>query len=93
VWLAGGRSLYDTFGFEWTLLRLRRDTAVAADIAKAARGLGLDLTVVDSDRDGVRDLYAADAALIRPDQVVAWRGSARCDAREVVARVSGQSKP
>lgn len=90
LWLADGRSFYDTFGFEWTLLRLRRDSPVAEDIAKAARSLGLDLTVVDMDRDDARDLYEADAALIRPDQIVAWRGTAPCDARQVVARVSGQ---
>ena len=90
LWLADGRSLYDTFGFEWTLLRLRRDSPVAEDVAKAARSLGLDLTVVDVDRDDARDLYEADAALIRPDQIVAWRGTAHCDALQVVARVSGQ---
>ncbi|HEX5957517.1 MAG TPA: FAD-dependent monooxygenase, partial [Hyphomicrobiaceae bacterium] len=89
VWLADGRSLYDTFGFEWTLLQLRRDSQVADDIAKAARALGLDLTVVRIERDDLRDLYGADAALIRPDQVVAWRGSMPCDALAVVARASG----
>jgi 2-polyprenyl-6-methoxyphenol hydroxylase-like FAD-dependent oxidoreductase len=91
LWLADGRSLYDTFGFEWTLLCLRRGSPVAEDIAGAARSLGLDLTVVDVDRDDARDLYKADAALIRPDQVVAWRGSARCDALQAVARVSGRA--
>jgi 2-polyprenyl-6-methoxyphenol hydroxylase-like FAD-dependent oxidoreductase len=96
VWLDDGRSLYDTFGFEWTLLRLRRDSAVAGDIAKAARSLGLDLTEVNVDRDDLRDFYAADAALIRPDQVVAWRGSAGSkalgDAMDVVAKASGAKK-
>jgi hypothetical protein len=87
--LTDGRSLYDTFGFEWTLLRMRRDSPVAEDIAKAARGLALDLTVVDLD-DDARDLYEADAALIRPDQIVAWRGSGPCDALQAVARMSGQ---
>jgi 2-polyprenyl-6-methoxyphenol hydroxylase-like FAD-dependent oxidoreductase len=90
LWLADGRSLYDTFGFEWTLLRLRRDSAVAEDIANAARRLSLDLTVVDVDRDDARELYEADAALIRPDQVVAWRGTARCDALQTVGRASGR---
>jgi 2-polyprenyl-6-methoxyphenol hydroxylase-like FAD-dependent oxidoreductase len=91
LWFTDGRSLYDTFGFEWTLLRLRRDSPVAEDIAKAARGLALDLTVVDLD-DDARDLYEADAALIRPDQIVAWRGSRPCDALQVVARMSGQHR-
>ena len=89
LWLPDGRSLYDTFGFEWTLLRMRRNSAVAEDIAKAAYSIGLDLTVVDVDRDEARDLYEADAALIRPDQIVAWRGSAPCDALQVIARVTG----
>jgi 2-polyprenyl-6-methoxyphenol hydroxylase-like FAD-dependent oxidoreductase len=90
LWLADGRSLYDTFGFEWTLLRLRRDSPVAEDIAKAARSLSLDLTVVDLDRADAREFYEADAALIRPDQIVAWRGTARCDALQVVAQVLGR---
>jgi 2-polyprenyl-6-methoxyphenol hydroxylase-like FAD-dependent oxidoreductase len=91
LWLAEGRSLYDTFGFEWTLLRLRRGSRVAEEIAHAGRNLGLDLTIVDIDRADARDLYDADAALIRPDQIVAWRGSAPCDAFEVMARVSGHA--
>jgi 2-polyprenyl-6-methoxyphenol hydroxylase-like FAD-dependent oxidoreductase len=92
LWLADGRSLYDTFGFEWTLLRLCRGSPVAEDIADAAYALGLDLTIVDVDRDDVRDLYGADAVLIRPDQVVAWRGMAACDALKVVATASGQNR-
>ena len=90
LWLADGRSLYDTFGFEWTLLRFRRNSAVAEDIAKAAHTIGLNLTVVDVEHPDARDLYEADAALIRPDQIVAWRGTARCDALQVVTRVTGQ---
>jgi 2-polyprenyl-6-methoxyphenol hydroxylase-like FAD-dependent oxidoreductase len=91
LWLADGRSLYDLFGFEWTLLRLRPDCPAATDIAQAARAVGLSLTVVDVEHDDARDLYEADAALIRPDQIVAWRGSSICDARSVVAKVSGRS--
>jgi hypothetical protein len=90
LWLADGRSLYDTFGFEWTLLRLRPGSRVADNMAKAARGLGLDLAVVDVDREDARDLYEADAALIRPDQIVAWRGSGNCDADQAVTTASGQ---
>jgi hypothetical protein len=90
LWLADGSSLYDLFGFEWTLLRLRRGSRVAEDIASAARSIGLDLTMVDVHRDDARDLYGADAALIRPDQIVAWRGSAPCDALQVVAQATGQ---
>jgi hypothetical protein len=33
----------------------------------------LDLKVVDVDDEEARDLYESDLALIRPDQIVAWR--------------------
>jgi hypothetical protein len=35
----------------------------------------MPLTVVDRSEEELRDLYAADLALIRPDQIVAWRGN------------------
>jgi hypothetical protein len=36
-----------------------------------------------------RDLYAADLALIRPDQIVAWRGVDAGPADDVLAAVTG----
>jgi 2-polyprenyl-6-methoxyphenol hydroxylase-like FAD-dependent oxidoreductase len=89
LWLADGRSLYDLFGFEWTLLRFRPDREPATEIAEAARAAGLDLQIVDLPREDARDLYEADAALIRPDQIVAWRGGASSDAASLIAKVSG----
>jgi hypothetical protein len=70
AWLADGVSLYDRFGFEWTLLQF-------GDVvpAEAVRALGGDVKLVTLPRS-LRDLYEADLALIRPDQIVAWRGSA-----------------
>jgi hypothetical protein len=32
------------------------------------------LSVVDLPQEELRDLYDADLAVIRPDQIVAWRG-------------------
>ncbi|MCG2591714.1 FAD-dependent oxidoreductase [Ramlibacter sp. XY19] len=71
AWLADGRSLYDTFGPEWTLLVLGGD---APDVAPFTR-LGLDLAVVRHEDPALRALYEAPLVLIRPDQVVAWRGA------------------
>ena len=42
------------------------------------------------DTDEARDLYGADLALIRPDQVVAWRGNSDADAETVIATVTGR---
>jgi len=92
LWLADGRSLFDTFGFEWTLLRLDRLRAPSVDAwRRSASELGLDLTFVDLDSEEVRDLYAADLALIRPDQVVAWRGNGRdASPLAILAQVTGR---
>lgn len=50
AWLADGRSLFDLFGFEWTLLVLRdsADEPAPATVGfeAAARSLGVDLKVV-----------------------------------------------
>ena len=89
VWLDDGRSLYDALGFEFTLLRLGADPADAGPFVAAARELGLPLAVVDVAANDVRDLYNADLALIRPDQIVAWRGNAIADAESVLRRVVG----
>jgi hypothetical protein len=74
-WGENGVSLYDLFGFEWTLLKFDRAEPDVAPMRDAARALGADLKIVVLPRD-LRDLYEADLVLIRPDQVVAWRGSA-----------------
>jgi 2-polyprenyl-6-methoxyphenol hydroxylase-like FAD-dependent oxidoreductase len=89
LWLGDGVSLYDRFGFEWTLLQFAGDSAAADRWQQAARLLDLPLTVLPLASDEARDLYAADLALIRPDQVVAWRGCGGCDPQAVLQRLLG----
>jgi hypothetical protein len=89
LWLADGRSLYDALGFEFTLLRLGKKPPAATAFEAAAASLGLPLAVVDVATDEVRELYRADLALIRPDQIVAWRGNSTSDAQRVLRIVSG----
>jgi 2-polyprenyl-6-methoxyphenol hydroxylase-like FAD-dependent oxidoreductase len=86
LWLAAKESIYDRFGFEWTLLRLSRTADGRRIIAKAASA-GLDLHVVDLDE--ARDLYQADLVLVRPDQIVAWRGNSDEATAELFRRVLG----
>jgi hypothetical protein len=45
--------------------------------------------VVSVPGDEARDIYQADLALIRPDQIVAWRGNSSADAAAVLRRASG----
>ena len=88
LWLEDGGSLFDMFGFEFTLLRLSgtRDTD---SLVKAAADVGLPLAVADVPGDDVRDLYQADLALIRPDQSVAWRGNNAADPMGLIDVVRG----
>ncbi|HEX7970207.1 MAG TPA: FAD-dependent oxidoreductase [Stellaceae bacterium] len=89
LWLKDGRSLFDAFGFEWTLLRLGPIAPASEAFARAAARLGLDLTVLDLPGDEARDLYRADLALVRPDQIVAWRGNIAAGATDVLRRAAG----
>ena len=90
LWLDDGRSLYDALGFEFTLLRLGQRAPDAAPLVRAAAAPGMPLTVVDVAEDRARDLYESDLALIRPDQVVAWRGNRLPDdPAALLAKVTG----
>ncbi|MGA7455577.1 MAG: FAD-dependent monooxygenase [Rhodoplanes sp.] len=88
LWLSAEQSLYDTFDFEWTLLRLSRETT-GQRMVRAATNAGLCLKTVDLLRDDARDLYQADLALIRPDQIVAWRGNSDEAGAEIIEGVLG----
>jgi 2-polyprenyl-6-methoxyphenol hydroxylase-like FAD-dependent oxidoreductase len=84
LWLADGRSLYDLFGFEWTLLRIGRSDEDGAPFVAAAAQAGIDLKMVDLPLQEARELYEADLVLIRPDQIVAWRGNSSVEPEQVL---------
>jgi hypothetical protein len=67
--------LYDLLGFEWTVLQFDDVVSGRGQLGEMARALGADLKLLTLPSH-LRDLYEADLALIRPDQIVAWRGSA-----------------
>ena len=91
LWLSDGRSLYDTFGFEFTLLRLGTKPPAATPFVAAAAALGLPLSIVDVASEEARELYQCDLALIRPDQIVAWRGNSTAESTRVLRQASGHS--
>jgi hypothetical protein len=88
-WLGPGHSLYDELGFEWTLLRLGSDAPRADSFEAAAKAHAIDLHVADIPSDDVRALYEKPLALIRPDQVVAWRGAEPRDLDAVFCKLLG----
>jgi 2-polyprenyl-6-methoxyphenol hydroxylase-like FAD-dependent oxidoreductase len=90
AWLDGSQSLFDRFGFEWTLLRLGESAPPAQRLVAAAAVTGMQLTIVHVASDALRDFYEAPLALIRPDQIVAWRGTDDENASDVIAKVLGR---
>jgi 2-polyprenyl-6-methoxyphenol hydroxylase-like FAD-dependent oxidoreductase len=89
AWLSDGRSLYDTFHTEWTLLVLGPERADTTAFERAAHAMGMDLKVVHQPSGEILALYEAPMALIRPDQIVAWRGHDAHPAHAVLAQVLG----
>ena len=51
----------------------------------------MELKVVDSATSKLKSLYQATLVLIRPDQIVAWRGSADAQAQFVIDTVLGRA--
>jgi hypothetical protein len=88
LWLPDGRSLYDVLGFEFTLLVLG-GAARGEAFGAAADQMKMPFAVVPLQAEGVRELYGADLALIRPDQIVAWRGNSEAGAEHVLRRAAG----
>ncbi|MBY5503094.1 FAD-dependent oxidoreductase [Rhizobium leguminosarum] len=89
IWLNSQTSLFDRFGFEWTLLRLCPSSSPGTEFVTAARMAGMDLTVVDIKEDQLRAIYREPLVLIRPDQVIAWRGDGDGDAVQIIETVLG----
>ncbi|OYU30541.1 MAG: hypothetical protein CFE39_12950 [Comamonadaceae bacterium PBBC2] len=92
AWLADGRSLFDSFHSEWTLLALGDQAPDTSHFTQAAQTLGIDLKVVHHAQPEILALYEAPLALIRPDQIVAWRGHDDRQAQAVLAQALGYKK-
>ena len=73
-WFSDGSSLYDKFGFEFTLICLCSDVNISK-IKEIVSAKNLPLSIIEVFEKSVRDLYQADLVLVRPDQVVVWRGN------------------
>ena len=89
AWLADGRSLFDSFHAEWTLLALGDEAPGTSHFTQTALALNIDLKVVRHEQPELLALYEAPLALIRPDQIVAWRGHDDRQAQSVLAQALG----
>lgn len=73
------------------MLVLGPDAPGCRGFVDGAAASGLDLRVVTHPSADLRALYEAPLALIRPDQIVAWRGSDDSEALQVLAQASGHA--
>ena len=91
IWLSDGRSLFDTFGPEFSLLRLGPRMPEVTQFVEAAKALSIPLTVVDAASEETYELYGSELALVRPDQVIAWRGDEHADPRAILRQATGHT--
>jgi len=89
AWLPDGNSLFDAFNFEWTLLALGAEPIDTAAFEATATAMNVDLKVVRYAEPRLLELYEAALVLIRPDQIVAWRGDAQDQAKTVLEIATG----
>ena len=89
AWMADGSSLFDSFNFEWTLLVLGEAPADFSAFCKAAANHKVDLKVVRHSSNELAQLYEANLVLIRPDQMVAWRGTDGAKADTLLRQACG----
>ncbi len=88
--LSSGRNVFEELGTEFSLLAFDVDDAAVAAFERAARALGVPLTIIRDSFDGERAAYEARLVLVRPDQYVVWTGDcAPSSAETVVATVIG----
>jgi 2-polyprenyl-6-methoxyphenol hydroxylase-like FAD-dependent oxidoreductase len=89
AWMEDGRSLFDLFHTEWTLLALGPIEPFTDGYAAAAQAMTMDLRVLRLPQAALLELYEAPLVLIRPDQIVAWRGHTDADAESILSQLMG----
>jgi FAD binding domain len=95
IWL-DGKSIFDLFGRDFTLLCLspagRAGPSIhIANWHSAATEMGIPLSVLQCGSPEARALYGADCVLIRPDHHIAWRGDASVPPEEVLPMVCARA--
>ncbi len=75
------------------MLRLGSGAPAGETLIAAAMASGIGLKIVEVASNDARDLYEAPLALIRPDQIVAWRGQTDTEARKILAIALGHHPP
>ena len=89
-WLNGDDSLFDHFGAEWTLLSFDEESEAKAAILKEATRREIAVLDLVLNNHDIRELYGAKMVLVRPDQIIGWRGSDCANPVELWQLLMGQ---
>ena len=89
VWLDEATSLFDELNFEWTVVCTERRSAEAERLAAEGRAAGLSVEVVVVAAQQWSELTGDRLLVVRPDQMIAWRGMAAVNPNEIWERVAG----
>ncbi|MFL2783331.1 MAG: FAD-dependent oxidoreductase [Rhodospirillales bacterium] len=88
-WIDKNLSIYDKFGFDFTLICFR----VYLDI-EAVRSLAikrsLPIKILELYNEEIRATYGASFVLIRPDQIICWRGENFSNFESIISTVTGR---
>lgn len=88
--LPDGQDLWEALGPGFTLIDMTDNAALSNAFDAAARASGVPLKILTAKSAKLRDTYAAEAILVRPDQFIAWAGQADgADAAAILARAIG----
>jgi 2-polyprenyl-6-methoxyphenol hydroxylase-like FAD-dependent oxidoreductase len=90
--LSSGRNVFEELGPGFTLLAFGDQDEATRAFADAARSRNVPLKIVRDTYAQGRTAYAAQLALVRPDQYVVWTGDrAPMDAAQLIDRVVGRA--
>lgn len=92
AWLEGEVSLFDRLHFEWTVLTPQPLLAEAEKLAQAGQEAGFSVELLALPEAVAQTVSDGQILVVRPDQVVAWRGGDVVEPASLWGRVARTKK-
>ena len=93
IYLADGKSIFDLFGFGYTLLNFLPGNIETTTFESEAKQLNIPFLAVAIEDKKAREVYGFNLVLIRPDQHIAWRGhKVPDDIQDILRIISGNER-
>jgi len=89
-WIDQNLSIYDKFAVDFTLIGFRDHLDLGSARSLAIK-LNLPLKILELHNEEIRATYGASLVLIRPDQIICWRGENLSNFENVISIVTGRN--